>query len=557
MKFKNKIKISKTDFRLLPAEWKNRDGWKRFLILAGGTIYLLVSVLSYQKIGMTVTRISILPIILIGYFYGLKAGLIGGIFFFFCNLMFAYIQKSTGNAVIGGISDVIFISLIIFFLGALVGYLSDLRKLLSVELSKRKTSEEELAQQMSQIEEILDIHSDIICRFTRDLKIIYVNKAGSKFFQIPENELISKEILDLFPVKERNYIKSYLDNFQVKDSDDQQNFIVLPLYDPHGTKHYFQWSVMRIEDQNRDEVIYQSVGRNISAQYQLELSERENLEIAESLKTIASILNSSLDIEDVLNQVLRNIGRVVPHDAANIMLVEDQHAKMVQTVGYEKFITNLDEFRQIEFPLSLSNLNQMATDHQAILISDIDVYPGWVKLEQNKWINSYLGAPLIFKNELIGFLNLDSTRKNFFNEKHAIWLQAFADQAVIAIKNARYFEEANTRTFQLSKLNEIMRVSIYAQKIEEIMGSAASIFHEIFHSGTTQFFLWNEKENIFQYYPISQNLSDDGNSDNQFLISQSKAQEIIHKNEIYCLQKTQNFPRESQVSGSYRCYYQT
>ncbi len=160
-----------------------------------------------------------------------------------------------------------------------------------------------------------------------------------------------------------------------------------------------------------------------------------------------------------------------------------------------------------------------------------------MKLEQNKWINSYLGAPLIFKNELIGFLNLDSTRKNFFNEKHAIWLQAFADQAVIAIKNARYFEEANTRTFQLSKLNEIMRVSIYAQKIEEIMGSAASIFHEIFHSGTTQFFLWNEKENIFQYYPISQNLSDDGNSDNQFLISQSKAQEIIHKNEIYCLQK--------------------
>ncbi len=477
--------------------WVDVDNRKRAFFLIAIIIYLVFSFSTFQQGGMIIVMVSLLPIIMAGYFFGFKSGIVFGIVFFISNIVIVLFLRRFETAEKFLVSDAILSGHVIIPIGGLVGYLSDLKKKLTNELQNGKSTKNELEKQKKQIVEILDFQPDIICRFTRDLKIIYVNKAGSKFFQTSENKLISKEILELFPSKERAYIKSYLDDFQVNDADEQQNFIVLPLYDPQGTKHYFQWSVMRIEDQNREDVIYQSVGRNISAQYQLELSERENLAIAESLKTIASILNSSLDIEDVLNQVLRNIGRVVPHDAANIMLVEEEYAKMVQLVGYEKFITNLDEFRQIEFPLSLSNLNQMATDHHSILIPDIDVYPGWVKLEQNQWINSYLGAPLIFKNELIGFLNLDSTRKNFFNEKHAIWLQAFADQAVIAIKNARYFEEANTRTYQLSKLNEIMRVSIYAQKIEEIMGSAASIFHEIFQTETTLFSCGMKKRAIF------------------------------------------------------------
>lgn len=508
------------------------DRNKRNLVIIALIIYLIFSFSPFQHLGMVIVMASLLPVILAGYFFGFRTGLIGGIILFSTNIILVYFLRNYKDSEINLFTDIILSGHVIIPIGGLVGYLSDLKKKLTIELNRGKLNKIELEQQKKQIGEILDLQPDIICRFSKDLRLIYINKAGSIFFRTPEEQLLEKKIPDLFPEKERAYIKNYIDDIQL-NQDGNQDFIVLPLYAPNGEKYYFQWSVTQINNSPDEKVIFQTVGRNISEQYKSKLSERENLAIAESLKTIASILNSSLDINDVLNKVLRNIGRVVPHDAANIMLVEDQYAKMVQTVGYEKFISNLDEFQKIEFPLNLSNLNQMATDHHAILISDIDFYPGWVKLEQNKWINSYLGAPLIFKNELIGFLNLDSTRKNFFNEKHAIWLQAFADQAVIAIKNARYFEEANKRTFQLSKFNEIMRVSIYAQKIEEIMEAASSIFKEIFHSEFEQFFLCNEKENSFQYFPVSPNLIEDGNSDPKLLIYQAMALEIIQKNEIY------------------------
>ena len=59
-----------------------------------------------------------------------------------------------------------------------------------------------------------------------------------------------------------------------------------------------------------------------------------------------------------------------------------------------------------------------------------------------------------------------------------------------------------------------MRVSIYARKVEEIIASASSIFHEIFHSQTTQLFLWNEDNNKFHFSPHVSEPYDE-TSDNQ------------------------------------------
>jgi len=52
-----------------------------------------------------------------------------------------------------------------------------------------------------------------------------------------------------------------------------------------------------------------------------------------------------------------------------------------------------------------------------------------------------VGAPVRDKGVVIGFLNLDSTTPNFFTQQHANLLQAFADQAGVAIQNARLLSE--------------------------------------------------------------------------------------------------------------------
>ncbi|MCZ7543966.1 MAG: hypothetical protein M5R40_10705 [Anaerolineae bacterium] len=44
--------------------------------------------------------------------------------------------------------------------------------------------------------------------------------------------------------------------------------------------------------------------------------------LAEALRDTAAALNATLDFNEVIERILTNVGRVVPHDAANVMLIE-------------------------------------------------------------------------------------------------------------------------------------------------------------------------------------------------------------------------------------------
>lgn len=61
------------------------------------------------------------------------------------------------------------------------------------------------------------------------------------------------------------------------------------------------------------------------------------------------------------------------------------------------------------------------------------------------------GRRFLIKGRLVGFINLIGLRPNFFNQEHAIRLQAFADQAAIAIENARLYAEVE----RLATLDEL------------------------------------------------------------------------------------------------------
>ena len=59
-----------------------------------------------------------------------------------------------------------------------------------------------------------------------------------------------------------------------------------------------------------------------------------------------------------------------------------------------------------------------------------------------RWIRSNVTAPILAKGKLLGFISLDSAVPGYFQLEHLERLQAFADQAAIAIENARLFEAA-------------------------------------------------------------------------------------------------------------------
>ena len=66
-------------------------------------------------------------------------------------------------------------------------------------------------------------------------------------------------------------------------------------------------------------------------------AEREQRELAETLREIGATLASTLDVDTVLDGLLEQVGRVVPNDVANVMLIEGDHVRIIRWRGYDRF----------------------------------------------------------------------------------------------------------------------------------------------------------------------------------------------------------------------------
>lgn len=187
---------------------------------------------------------------------------------------------------------------------------------------------------------------------------------------------------------------------------------------------------------------------DMNAEYKKEIKERKRMQQAEkeqriwaeALRDTGKVLNSTLELSEVIDHILAYVGRVVPHDAANVMHIREGIAQTIGSRGYKE-----RGFDEREHLLSvrvkdIPNYMQMIESKSPVLVPYTEKGE-WIDFPITRWVHSYVGAPLIVKDKTIGFLNLDSATAGFFNESHAERLQAFASQAAIAIDNARLYAE--------------------------------------------------------------------------------------------------------------------
>ena len=188
----------------------------------------------------------------------------------------------------------------------------------------------------------------------------------------------------------------------------------------------------------------------------------------EAVQQAGAALISTLEYDDVLKRILEQVGRVVSHDSANIMLIEGEEVQLIQGVGYEKFGTQL-LITSISLNLSTTPIFQrMCMTGQPEVIPDVEDNPEWVySRPEHRWIKSYAGAPIRFRDQVIGFLNVNSATPGFFTQRHANQLLAFADQAAIAIQNARLYRQAQEELAERTRVEAELR--IYQEQLEELV----------------------------------------------------------------------------------------
>ena len=210
---------------------------------------------------------------------------------------------------------------------------------------------------------------------------------------------------------------------------------------------------------------------DITERKRIEVAEREQRALAEALRDTAAALNRTLDYDEVLERILTNVGRVVPYDRANVMLIESGYACIVQGRGYGE---HHEAVLKLRFSIAdTHNLHAMLETGEPFTIPDTRAYFGWLNRPETSSALSYIGAPIRLGKEVIGFLNLDSLTPGAFAPFHVERLQAFADQAATAIKNARLYRESQERNRRLALLNQITRIGTATLDMKILLQSLA------------------------------------------------------------------------------------
>ena len=189
--------------------------------------------------------------------------------------------------------------------------------------------------------------------------------------------------------------------------------------------------------------------------------------LAEALRDITAVLTSTLELDEVFERLLDNIGRVVPNDAADIMLIEGDRARIVRSQGYGDKGQAVDG---IEFLIAdTPNLAQAVATGRAVVIADVLDYPKWRRLSQSSWIRSHINTPIKLDDQVIGFLKVNSAQPGFFTSEDGDRLLAFADQTAVAVRNARLFAQAQDEItqrrraeFALRRSEEQLRITLDA-----------------------------------------------------------------------------------------------
>ncbi len=235
--------------------------------------------------------------------------------------------------------------------------------------------------------------------------------------------------------------------------------------------------------------------RNLSTRLETERELREARALAEALRDTTAALTGTLKLDEVLSRILDNVGRVVPSECANIMLIQpDGLAHIVRAVGYDRFGTT-DYVMNVRYRVKeVANLEKMLRTRAPMAIPDVRGEASWITSEPLTWIRSYAAAPLRLHGEVIGFLNLDSATPNAYSLEHAERLQAFADQAAVAIQNARLYEDAHERARQQDLLNQITHLALATPDLNAMLTLVAQRLLQLFHAANVHVVLW-ESEN--------------------------------------------------------------
>jgi len=206
-----------------------------------------------------------------------------------------------------------------------------------------------------------------------------------------------------------------------------------------------------------------------------------DMQLAEPFSTRTSLelmyhvsreLASALDLRTVLERVLflsmSNVGAI-----NGSIIVLDDGGQPIESIIITGSNVHTHTTRQLRAVYERGLAGWVTSHNQAVLIPNTSQDERWLRrpddAEGRTGPKSAVSAPITVRDRVVGVMTLVHPSPGFFNQDHLELVQAIADQAGIAVLNARLYADSQRQARVMTALAESAAVITASLKLEDVL----------------------------------------------------------------------------------------
>ncbi len=233
--------------------------------------------------------------------------------------------------------------------------------------------------------------------------------------------------------------------------------------------------------------------------------------IQESLELLYHIsreIAATLDLTVVLQRVLALSMRTIGAVSGSIIVVNDKGEPVESTIIYEDTI--LDHSTEHISALLKSGLaGWVVTNREPALVLNTNRDERWVSRSNqedgDEKAKSSISVPFIARDQLVGVITLSHPVPLFFTDEHLALVQAIADQAAIAVMNARLYEISQQQALLMGALAKSASSITSTLHLEDVLQHILEQISQALNVAAVSLALLDDKKESLVFYATTAN----------------------------------------------------
>jgi sigma-B regulation protein RsbU (phosphoserine phosphatase) len=212
-----------------------------------------------------------------------------------------------------------------------------------------------------------------------------------------------------------------------------------------------------------------------------------NEELLTTLFDLGRQVTSVLDLDDLLHQIPRLIGRLISFEAFAVYLLDERRGELrsAYSVGYPETAA------PVRLKPGAGLVGIAVATEQPVLVNNLADDPRYIEFVPG--MNSEIVVPLMHKSRPIGALNILSRNRDHFTLRDVGIVRQFAAHVAVALANARLFERSRRDAEAFETLAEIGRDVASVLDLDELFARIAQLTKRVIDYRTFGILLLDEE----------------------------------------------------------------